>query len=196
MTKADKGNVGVEEDLDLDDNIMYVREKILKDITSKVKGSKTISKEDVESLFEVDDVPDEEIFLPVDMKDSGNPVHDVEELLEKVGPKKAAEIFVKARELFESNPDKKDAAERPKSMTAVEWREVLDCEEDSLDGFEGDEEELADFLDELGEEELGGFDEDEGEEEEVVEPANKASVSSFGTLQIANDLGISAAKDA
>merc|ERR1719240_1343959 len=124
---------------------MYVREKIFKELSTKVKDSKEISKEDVDSLVQVDDIPDDEIMLPVDMKAVGEPFEDIEQMLTKLGPKATAESFIKARELFESNPDKEDEAERPKTMTAQEWREVL--EEDGYDGFEGEEEDFDGLLD-------------------------------------------------
>jgi len=143
-----------------------------------VKDSKDVSKDDVESLVQVDDIPDEEIMLPVDMKAVGEPFEDIEQMLAKLGPKKTAESFLKARELFESNPDKEDEAERPKSMTAQEWREVL--EEDGMEGFEGEEEEFDGLLDfdEEGEEEFDDIDDEEGEDEdqdelESPEPAKK-----------------------
>merc|ERR1712185_577063 len=143
----------------------------------KVKGSKEVSKDDVESLVQVDDIPDEEIMLPVDMKAVGEPFEDIEQMLTKLGPKSTAESFIKARELFEANPDKEDEAERPKTMTAQEWREVP---EEDLGDFEGEEEELDGLLDfdEEGEEEFDDIDAEEGEDEgedgeEDVEPAAK-----------------------
>merc|ERR1712185_741426 len=131
----------------------------------KVKGSKEVSKDDVESLVQVDDIPDEEIMLPVDMKAVGEPFEDIEQMLTKLGPKSTAESFIKARELFESNPDKEDEAERPKTMTAQEWREVL--EEDGMGDLEGEEEDFDGLLDfdEEGEEEFDDIDDEEGEDE-------------------------------
>merc|ERR1712187_617988 len=69
----------------------------------------------------------------------------VEAMVEKLGHKATAEAFVKAREYFEANKDNEPEDERPKPMTATEWREVL---EDEFD--EGEEEEH--FLEEEEEE--------------------------------------------
>merc|ERR1719316_1741061 len=121
-------------------------------------------------------------MLPVDMKAVGEPFEDVEQMLTKLGAKTAAESFIKARDLFNSNPDKEDEAERPKTMTAQEWRDVLE-EDDGEEGLYLAEEEEADgLLDfEDGEEELdfedlndGEEGEDEGEDAgEDAEPAKK-----------------------
>merc|ERR1711865_1314997 len=79
---------------------------------------------------------------------------DVEQMVEKLGPKGAAEAFIKARAYFQEHD--KDGEAKP--MTAAEWRKVLD--EDAMDEeaeeedlmFEGEEEGLL----EEAEEELDG----------------------------------------
>merc|ERR1719420_2532839 len=105
-------------------------------------------------------------MVPVDMKAVDEAFEDVEAMIEKLGPKGTIEAFVKARELFEKNEDGEPEEERPKEMTAKEWREVL--EEDDLDGLgEDGEDEFADM--EAGEEEI-----DDDEEEAEEPPAKKA----------------------
>ena len=95
---------------------------------------------------------------------SSQEFEDVEQMVEKLGPKGAAEAFVKAREYFEAN--KKESEEQPKPVTASEWRQVL--EEDAL---EEPEEEL--FM-EAEEEDFGEEREEElGDEEETGEPDAK-----------------------
>merc|ERR1719161_2883433 len=105
------------------------------------------------------------MMVPVDMRGVGEEFDDVEQMVEKLGPKGAAEAFIKAREYFEK--ESKDDENAAKPMTAKEWTQVL--EEDGDLGFEGEEEMLMEgeeeeFLDEEPEEMLM-----EGEEEEFLD---------------------------
>jgi len=102
------------------------------------------------------------------MRGVGREFNNVEEMIEKLGPKGTAEAFIKAHKYFEENTGKEPEDERPKPMTAKEWREVL--AEDAQDDwpYEGEEEELIgegyeeeDFGEEPEEEEAG--EEDGGE---------------------------------
>merc|ERR1740123_1271086 len=82
-------------------------------------------------------------------------------MMDKLGPKGTAEAFVKAAEYFEANKDKEPEDERPKPMTAAEWRKVLDDDE----GEDGEEEDIFEDL----ESEFADDDVEEG----VGEPASK-----------------------
>merc|ERR1712008_310731 len=98
-------------------------------------------------------------------------LEDVEQMVEKLGPKGAAEAFVKAADHFEKTKDSLPEDERPKPMTATEWKAVLE-EEDDMEGeeeelLEGEEEELG----EDGEEE--GGEDDKGAEEPAAKKAKK-----------------------
>merc|ERR1719223_310338 len=104
-------------------------------------------------------------MIPVDMRGVGEEFDDVSQMIQKLGPKGTAEAFVKAKDHFDKNPDKEPEEERPKAMTAGEWKSVL--EDDVL---EGEEEEL--FLE--GEEEEAELD-DEGEAEEPPEKKAKTA---------------------
>jgi len=170
---------GDEEEIDEDGGgIMYVRQKIYNELKAKLKDSKDIATKDVEDLVAVEGIPDDENMVPVDMTAVGEPFEDVEQMLTKLGPKPAAEAFIKARELFEKNEDGEPEDERPKEMTAKEWREVLE-EEDMLE--EGEEE----FMDiEAGESEFDDLDLEDEEAEEgdddddaAEPPAKKAKAS-------------------
>merc|ERR1712178_517844 len=110
---------------------------------------------------------DEAMMVPVDMRGVGQEFDDVEQMIEKLGPQGTAEAFIKAREYFEANKDKEAEEDRPKPMTAAEWRQVLEADGDGEDmeeelPFEGEEEELLEEAEEEG---------DEGDEAE--EPAAK-----------------------
>jgi len=89
-------------------------------------------------------------------------------MVEKLGPKGAAEAFVKARDYFEANEDKEPDHERPKPMTAAEWKQVLD---DDFD--ESEEEDLLEDDEEELEEEADGPDGEEDDAEAPDEPAAK-----------------------
>merc|ERR1719245_39706 len=102
-----------------------------------------------------ENLKDDEIMVPVDMRGVGGDFDDVEQMVEKLGPKGTAEAFIKAAEYFEANKDKEPEDERPKPMTAAEWKKVLeddDAEEEEEELFEGEEEEGDDDLEDEDEE--------------------------------------------
>merc|ERR1719198_185024 len=158
----DEGEPEIEEGQDL----YYVPESALKGIKAALAGAK--KPEDVQphldKLLDPEKVPDEENMLPVDMRGVGEDFDSIEDMIEKLGAVGAAEAFVKARDYFEANKDGEPEDERPKPMTAAEWKQAL--QEEAGDLLEGEEEESA-FL-EGEEEEL--LDEEEAEEP----PAKKA----------------------
>merc|ERR1719327_333452 len=90
------------------------------------------------------------------MRGVGQDFDDVEQMVEKLGPKEAARAFVKAADYFIANKDKEPEEDRPKEMTAKEWKQVLEEDEDVFQ--EGEEEDL---LLEGEEEELDVDEEDE-----------------------------------
>merc|ERR1719464_208570 len=104
-------------------------------------------------------------MVPVDL--SGLDIDDTDAMVESLGPKGAAEAFVKAETRFEEN--KKDMPEDavPMPMTAEEWQKLA---AEDLD--EGEESEL-----EGSEEEDDGEDEDDDEEDEGEPAAKKAKTS-------------------
>merc|ERR1712137_1382005 len=97
-------------------------------------------------------------MVPVDMRALEEDFENVDQMMEKLGAKGTAEAFVKARAYFEENKDKEPEDERPKPMTALEWRQVLEEEDGAFLG-EGEEEEM--------------FDEDACEEEIEYEEAEE-----------------------
>eukprot|EP00418_Pyrodinium_bahamense_P090821 CAMPEP_0179048784 /NCGR_PEP_ID=MMETSP0796-20121207/19883_1 /TAXON_ID=73915 /ORGANISM="Pyrodinium bahamense, Strain pbaha01" /LENGTH=367 /DNA_ID=CAMNT_0020745255 /DNA_START=107 /DNA_END=1210 /DNA_ORIENTATION=- len=134
----------------------YVCKRALESVQEKLKKGEEINQVTVNELAFPDSLADDEQMVPVDMRGSGGEFDDVEQMVEKLGPKGAAEAFVKAFEHFEKSKDKIPEDERPKPMTAKEWRAVL--EEDDLEGeeedlLEGDEEEMLEGAEEEEEEE-------------------------------------------
>merc|ERR1712161_186151 len=147
-----------EEAIDCQD-IFYVCKKTLESLQEKLKKSEEITQDMVNKLAFPENIADEEIMVPVDMRGVEQDFDDVEQMVEKLGPKGAAEAFLKAKEYFDANKDGEPEDERPKPMTAAEWKQVLEEDDD-----EGEEEELLE-----GEEE-----EDlEDPEEEAGEPDAK-----------------------
>merc|ERR1711997_550666 len=100
----------------------------------------------VNKLAFPENIADEEIMVPVDMRGVEEDFDDVEQMVGKLGPKGAAEAFLKAKEYFDANKDGDPEEERPKPMTAAEWKQVL--EEDLDDPDEEDEGEGDDKADE------------------------------------------------
>jgi hypothetical protein len=152
-------------------DIFYVCQKALVSLKQKLKEGEEVFQELVNELTYPEKLADEEIMVPVDMRGVEEEFDDVESMVEKLGPKGAAEAFVKARDYFEANKDKEPADERPQPMTAAEWKKVL---EDDFD--ESEEEDLLEDDEEELEEELEGLDDEEGEEEAAEaaeEPAAK-----------------------
>merc|ERR1719436_331374 len=115
----------------------------------------------MEKVMDPEAVPDEEMMVPVDMRGVGKDFDSIEDMVSELGLVGAAEAFVKARAYFEANKDEEPEDERPKPMTAAEWRSAL-AEEEEEDLLEGEEEEEMLGVGEEGEEEVE--DEDEAEE--------------------------------
>merc|ERR1719428_2184670 len=107
-------------------DIFYVCQKFLNTVKEKLEKKETISEELVNQLTIPDDLADDEVMVPVDMRGVDGDFDDVESMVEKLGPKGAAEAFVKAHAFFEKNEDKEADDVRPKPMTASEWRQVLE----------------------------------------------------------------------
>merc|ERR1712043_68054 len=93
--------------------------------------------------------------VPVDMRAVEQEFDEVDEMVKKLGPKGALEAFIKAKEYFDANKDKEPDDARPQPMTAAEWKQVLEADD------EGEEEEMLE--DEESEEEDGEGEEDGGE---------------------------------
>merc|ERR1712039_36767 len=156
-----------EEAVDCQD-IFYVCKKTLESLQEKLKKAEEVTQDMVNKLAFPENIADEEIMVPVDMRGVEEDFDDVEQMVEKLGPKGAAEAFLKAKEYFDANKEGEPEEERPKPMTAAEWRKVL--EEDDMD----EELEEEDLLE--GEEEAEALDdaEEDGEDdEEGGEPAAK-----------------------
>merc|ERR1712129_638346 len=135
----------------------------LDSVREKLKKGEEVTQADVEVLAFPEGLADTELMVPVDMRGAGGDFEDVEQMVEKLGPKGAAEAFVKAADHFEKTKDSLPEDERPKAM--LEEEDDMEGEEEEL--LEGEEEELG----EDGEEE--GGEDDKGAEEPAAKKAKK-----------------------
>merc|ERR1711920_999205 len=119
-------------------DIFYVCKKALQTCKDKVSKGEEVTQELVNELTFPENLPDDEIMVPVDMRGVGTDFDDVEQMMEKLGAKGTIEAFIKAADYFDANKDNEPEEERPKPMTAAEWKQVL--EEDGDVAFEGEEE--------------------------------------------------------
>mmetsp|Transcript_40294 Transcript_40294/g.111907 ORF Transcript_40294/g.111907 Transcript_40294/m.111907 type:complete len:178 (-) Transcript_40294:149-682(-) len=157
---ADAGAAAEEEG-----DFFYVCKRVLDEVREKLKKGEDISQGMMNDLAFPDGLEDDELMVPVDMSAAGGNFDDVEQMIDKLGPKGAAEAFIKAFDHFEKNKESIPKDERPTPMTAKEWKAVLEANdmEGEEEDLEGEEEELLE-----GEEE-----EDEGKDDAEVEPAFK-----------------------
>eukprot|EP00933_Yihiella_yeosuensis_P052003 TRINITY_DN4998_c0_g1_i1.p2 TRINITY_DN4998_c0_g1~~TRINITY_DN4998_c0_g1_i1.p2 ORF type:complete len:170 (+),score=91.62 TRINITY_DN4998_c0_g1_i1:66-575(+) len=139
-------------------DIFYVCKKTLDAVKDKLKKGEEITQATVSDLTFPEELADDEMMVPVDMRGVGEDFDDVEQMVDKLGVKGTAEAFVKASEYFDANKDGEAPEDRPQPMTAAEWRQVLeddvDLEGEEEEDFEGEEEALEE-LDEEAEEEGG-----------------------------------------
>eukprot|EP00408_Alexandrium_pacificum_P007529 CAMPEP_0171233824 /NCGR_PEP_ID=MMETSP0790-20130122/41117_1 /TAXON_ID=2925 /ORGANISM="Alexandrium catenella, Strain OF101" /LENGTH=173 /DNA_ID=CAMNT_0011700091 /DNA_START=68 /DNA_END=589 /DNA_ORIENTATION=+ len=169
---APKQDEPVEEgdDDSLDDDMAglhWVPKTVLETITAKLEKKEEISKESIEQLIEVDEPADDLAMVPVDLSDCAEIDEDDDNLIEKLGAAKVAELFVQGRKKFlESlaNMPAEAKANTRQEMTGEEYKKMI---EEFGDSECGESE-----LDEDDEEEEDG---DEDDEEQAEEPPAKKS---------------------
>mmetsp|Transcript_26492 Transcript_26492/g.69064 ORF Transcript_26492/g.69064 Transcript_26492/m.69064 type:complete len:166 (+) Transcript_26492:50-547(+) len=155
---AAEDEVGSEEATEAQD-LYYISKSAIEGIQKLLKEGKkdeAALKPLMDKIIDPANVPDEEMMLPVDMRGVGQDFESVEDIVEALGVVGAAEAFVKAREYFDANKEEEPEDERPKPMTAAEWKKVLEEEDLGLEGeeeefLEDDEEEAEEDNDEAGE---------------------------------------------
>lgn len=121
-------------------DLFYVCKRALLEVREKMKNAHDITLELVRELALSHHLDDNEIMVPVDMRGIGEQHDGVEGLIEELGPKGAAEAFVKAADNFEVYKGQLHEDECLKEITAKEWREVL--EEEDEDDDEDEEEDM------------------------------------------------------
>lgn len=103
--------------------LMYVRKSVLEKLKEKLSKSEEVTDEDVDGLTgDLPQLPAEEVMAPVDMNAFGDDFAlDPDDIQQKLGAKKVAELFVEAHKLCQDLP----AEEKPEELTAAQLREVL-----------------------------------------------------------------------
>merc|ERR1712232_1078206 len=80
-------------------------------------------------------LPDDEMFIPVDMNGAGENLDDFDDALKTLGAKKTVQCFMAARMYFENNKDTLFSGKKcPTPITAKEWKEM------NADGDDDDDE--------------------------------------------------------
>lgn len=126
-------------------DLIFVSKRALDTIREQLTSASGggVSKDAIRDLVKLEEVPDDEVLVPVDAAVLGEEaLEDVDAALEKLGARAVAEAFVKAAQ--------EAASTGAVELTAVRWRKIVDA------GFsdvaeEGEEEER-----ESGEEEADG----------------------------------------
>merc|ERR1712125_192854 len=119
-------------------DFFYVPEKMFSDLRQKFTAGKAITHEEADGLVN-SDLPDDEMYIPVDMQGTPEDLDDFDEALNTLGPQKIVECFIQALEHFDKFKHELSGDKLPKPITSKEWKEK--CENDSDADGEGEEEE-------------------------------------------------------
>eukprot|EP00747_Dinoflagellata_sp_TGD_P164785 gnl/TRDRNA2_/TRDRNA2_185188_c0_seq1.p1 gnl/TRDRNA2_/TRDRNA2_185188_c0~~gnl/TRDRNA2_/TRDRNA2_185188_c0_seq1.p1 ORF type:complete len:194 (-),score=56.59 gnl/TRDRNA2_/TRDRNA2_185188_c0_seq1:176-757(-) len=147
----------------------YVRKALLESLQVKLKEEAPITALDLAALADLDAAADDEVLVPVDLQEG------LDQSAKAKNPRGRLEMYLRAMELFKSNPEGAPANSRPQEVTGKEWREsALESDpEDDASCDQEDEEEEEEEVDALedGEEE-GEQDEDDLAEEDDEDEAD------------------------
>lgn len=165
----------------LGQDLYYVCKKTLEEVTEKLRNGCEITVDTISDLTFPEHLSDAELLVPVDVHSAGKDFNDVEEMVNKLGPKGTAQLFVQAAADFEANKGKEPDDMRAKPMTAATWRDALVYDDISDDLLEEEEEcmleseEESDCFDdeEFAEAVEGELEEDKEGDEKTAEPLYK-----------------------
>eukprot|EP00927_Polykrikos_kofoidii_P048811 TRINITY_DN43008_c0_g1_i1.p1 TRINITY_DN43008_c0_g1~~TRINITY_DN43008_c0_g1_i1.p1 ORF type:complete len:227 (-),score=44.12 TRINITY_DN43008_c0_g1_i1:74-652(-) len=138
---------------------VHVRGGILQDLQERLKDGRPINAEQIQALSALDDAADDEMLVPIDVRER---LHRSADALRSAqqDPRINAKSYVNAAALFASHTEGLSGVQRPKPMTAREWRG--DACEDDADAEEGEEE--SEDPDEEADEDNEGAREDDDKE--------------------------------
>jgi len=153
LLKLDKA--AEDEFLGLGQDLYYVCKKTLEEVNEKLRNGSEITVDTISDLTFPEHLSDAELLVPVDMHSAGKDFNTVEEMVNKLGPKGTAQLFVQAAADFEANKKEPDDM-RAKPMTAATWRDALVYDDISDDLLEEEEECMLE-----SEEESDCFDDEE-----------------------------------
>lgn len=117
--------------------IVYIPEQLFSALKQKYKEGATITREEADGLVN-SDLPDDEMYIPVDTQVHAEDLEDFEQALDTLGPRKVVECFIHALEHFEKFKHEFPEDKLPKPMTSKQLKEADDSDDDG----EGEEEEL------------------------------------------------------
>merc|ERR1712187_745512 len=124
--------------------IVYVPEKLFSELRQKFKQGSTITREEADGLVNAD-LPDDEMYVPVDTQVHAEDLEDYEVALDTLGPRKFVEYFINALEHFEKFKHEFPEDKLPKPITSKEWKDMDDDDDDGVgEGEETDSDEKSD----------------------------------------------------
>merc|ERR1712083_940642 len=86
----------------------------------KVSKGEEVTQELVNELTFPENLADDEMMVPVDMRGVGTDFDDVEQMMEKLGAKGTIEAFIKAADYFDANKDNEPEEEELEDDDAEE----------------------------------------------------------------------------
>lgn len=110
--------------MEADSQIQYVCKRALEVLRQKVKAGDELTPDLFYNLTLPEHIADDETMIPVDM--SALTLDLSEESAQEMGPRGAAEAYLRAQEYFDAN--RSSAGERPSPMSAAEWKRTLEEE--------------------------------------------------------------------
>lgn len=137
--EAGQSDSDIEDSSEDKPNIVYVPKDALVKLRDELKDGQALDPNQVEALTELDELPDEEVMVPIFL----DMIADIDDLVEKLGLKGAAEIFIQGSNAALQDTERHMSAKQCKEMQALGMEEGGEEEE-----CEDSEEELAENSDE------------------------------------------------
>jgi len=110
-------------------DMFFVPQKEFEALKSKLEKGASITNEEADSLVNWT-CKNSDIVIPVDLSGAGANLDDWDAALKQLGAVKTVDCFVKAFAYFEASKHKTPEEERPKPMTAKQWKVDNDEEDD------------------------------------------------------------------
>ena len=105
---------------------LYVGARALGSVREKLKTGGLVTQAEADGLLFPEELPDEELVVPVDMQGAGCDFVDLEQMAAELGPQGAAAAFVAAADHFDATKDSVPEGQRPQPMKAADWKIMLE----------------------------------------------------------------------